>query len=138
MTTTPSATPAARKRPAVGPPDLAGLLTPFGVAMQTLNADWQALVAQSPVPGLVASALGALGGRRPDATPRMPPSRSVAKRARADGGSPLPAWLHATPMRSALREAAGHEELEDDDGTEMELASLRPRRLATTPVRDLR
>ncbi len=68
---------------------------------------------------------------------------SVAKRARPDG-SPLPSWLQATPVRcatgarGAAAPAAAATPGGAAGGAEMELMALRPRRLATTPVRDVR
>jgi hypothetical protein len=204
-----AATPvASRKRKAAHDADAAAaavpswLTTPFAAAMHShvasMQQEWQSLVAQSPLPSLLGSISGALGGGGGGRTRARVPSgggfgggggfpgfgggvtpapalaesgerrggggggqSGSAKRARRESGggggggagrSPLP-WLQATPARQrrgsvnaatpatasrhgfggfgAAAAAAATE-------VEMELAALRPRRLPTTPVRDVR
>ena len=107
-------TPAASRKRGAAALDAAALFTPLGNAVQ-------ALVAQSPMPALIANAIGALTGQ----------PASAAKRVRMDGHSPLPTWKEATPVRATPLRA-------EAEADEMELAAMRPRRLATTPVRAMR
>jgi len=128
-------TPAVSRKRSAAALDATALFTPLGNAVQALGSEWHALVAQSPVPGMLSNALGALtASRRCDAAAATPVPGSTVKRARLDGHSPLPAWQESTPARHTPRACAEAEA----DASEMELAALRPRRLATTPVRAMR
>ena len=127
-------TPAASRKRSAAALDASALFTPLGNAVQALGSEWQALVAQSPVPGLLSNALGALtASRRGDAAAATPVPGSTVKRVRLDAHSPLPAWQESTPVRQTPARATA-----EADAAEMELAALRPRRLATTPVRAIR
>ena len=129
-------TPAASRKRGSGAIDAGALFTPLGHAVSALGSEWNALVAQSPVPGLLSSALGALTASRRNESATPVPA-SAAKRARLDGHSPLPAWQEATPVRATPVRATPVRADADADA-EMELAALRPKRLATTPVRAMR
>lgn len=126
-------TPAASRKRGAAALDAGALFTPLGNAVLRASA----VVAQSPM--LIANALGALTGqqsaRRSEAATPVP--ASAAKRARLDGHSPLPAWQEATPVRATpVRATPMRADAEAE--AEMELAAMRPRRLATTPVRAMR
>ena len=132
-------TPAASRKRGAAALDASALFTPLGNAVHALGSEWHALVAQSPVPGLLSNALGALtASRRGDAAAATPVPGSTVKRARLDAHSPLPAWQESTPVRQTpVRQTPARADAAADTA-EMELAALRPRRLATTPVRAMR